>query len=1156
MPGILASGRRLEELIDWKLKGNSSAKILNLCSERLGNFESYEIEAEERALGLEKAQALEEKKTATYNINYPKANAPLTQYPTILYVDLSHNFLKNFDSLLYVLPNAWWINISFNGIQVLPTNTHLPTVIGSLDLGHNDTLDLGSFSDLHGKHILRLTLTLGVKRARDKNGVLNEVHSSTYKARRDSLLLSCPNLWTVNDVFTTNEEVTTLQASKAELTDSDKGISKNSKIAITSNRNNKDSKRDYSLFVDLSAKDWSSRVLSKREAAILSAEQSLSPQRRNDMDAFHLAILLDDYLEEACIANENGSAYHGIKGRKYPKIHVGRILELDRQTKLNFAALLTAWIRSYIPEKLYKEGLQTILGKSFAQGEINDIICLPEFACTSLVCFLRRLVLREIDDLNGDSDDFSSIFGSRESSNFVREITAEAQYDYDFLHIHELMKTLRKTNQGSPGGKSKSSPSKRREKKQVGVTREEVMQITVLPDIVTSNFPDVLENDKTQIYEELHWTSLLSRCVMEILHTTPSFRKYNFNTYENSVNEYTSSDHKSIRESKSDNRNSQILRGTTAECNGDLENHIDDLNSLTLSEEISNEVDGLTNVNKVDILDNSVTPSKRLVVSIASSLEEQPGENLDGGLDAQASLELSINSSIDSSPKASVFLGDLADHTDDNLFSNLDRKKIDSVTQGKGKSDRERVPKYTPSVTVYTTNRVASPTFAMAPLKDIVKERVNSSEDTAFLVEVPVYVQAHQLPKLETDCVSVDKLLPIVEKGLENPSIASMSTIESTMSMATAARTMLAEMGTLRNVRSMQKQNTAATQKKIDNTTWKPSYELQRRAGTAPSGVARDIPQPSGEGVSWFAGLAQSNAYDTVDKPASIGAYLEAAWKEQVEAENRDHEEEVERNKRFNTPANLKPRLVTGVTKKLLTAVTPIEKLKMSTQYTNINMHTVDSRKSPGEVIFAEKTPDGRPLSATWYPVKEKKEYVVSNAANQNPLEAMTQSTAHWSERVIRGSPTSRGGGFSIRPTEATMRARTAGSISRRSAASKVIHGHNEGFWPLDTSHTGSRLQQSLQDTRDIVLTSRELDFGQSEMSRKITRDKMNNPSSRGPLAAATKNLSLNAGFKVKYANGSKYPPAVKPLPTNRSRRTDDPELSTQGFKKRLARQS
>ena len=126
------------------------------------------------------------------------------------------------------------------------------------------------------------------------------------------------------------------------------------------------------------------------------------------------------------------------------------------------------------------------------------------------------------------------------------------------------------------------------------------------------------------------------------------------------------------------------LRGTTAECNGDLENHIDDLNSLTLSEEISNEVDGLTNVNKADILDNSVTPSKRLVVSIASSLEEQ-GENLDGGLDAQASLELSINSSIDRARKRLCFWETWLTILMRNLFSNLDRKKIEVSFAGHGK---------------------------------------------------------------------------------------------------------------------------------------------------------------------------------------------------------------------------------------------------------------------------------------------------------------------------------------------------------------------------------------------------------------------------------------------------------------------------------------
>ena len=51
-----------------------------------------------------------------------------------------------------------------------------------------------------------------------------------------------------------------------------------------------------------------------------------------------------------------------LKEESTPKYTWDDILELDRQTKLNFAALLTAWIRSYIPEKLYKEGLQTIIG--------------------------------------------------------------------------------------------------------------------------------------------------------------------------------------------------------------------------------------------------------------------------------------------------------------------------------------------------------------------------------------------------------------------------------------------------------------------------------------------------------------------------------------------------------------------------------------------------------------------------------------------------------------------------------------------------------------------------------------------------------------------------------------------------------------------------
>ena len=143
------------------------------------------------------------------------------------------------------------------------------------------------------------------------------------------------------------------------------------------------------------------------------------------------------------------------------------------------------------------------------------------------------------------------------------------------------------------------------------------------------------------------------------------------------------------------------------------------------------------------------------------------------------------------------------------------------------------------------------------------------------------------------------------------------------------------------------------------------------------------------------------------------------------------------------------------------------------------------------------------------------------------PLEAMTQSTAHWSERVIRGSPTSRGGSpYALQKRQCGRGQRAL--LQRRSAASKVIHGHNEGFWPLDKAILALDYSRVARHGRHRAHL-KELDFGQSEMSRKIARDKMNNPSSRGPLAAAKK-LHSNAGYKVKYANGSKFPPPVKPL--------------------------
>ena len=75
----------------------------------------------------------------------------------------------------------------------------------------------------------------------------------------------------------------------------------------------------------------------------------------------------------------------------------------------------------------------------------------------------------------------------------------------------------------------------------------------------------------------------------------------------------------------------------------------------------------------------------------------------------------------------------------------------------------------------------------------------------------------------------MEKLGPMPEKwdnqDLDNRSVGSYSLAESApsvMSSATAARTMLAEMGTLRNVRNMMYVETREAQAKVDNTTWRP----------------------------------------------------------------------------------------------------------------------------------------------------------------------------------------------------------------------------------------------------------------------------------------------------------------------------------------------
>ena len=172
-----------------------------------------------------------------------------------------------------------------------------------------------------------------------------------------------------------------------------------------------------------------------------------------------------------------------------------------------------------------------------------------------------------------------------------------------------------------------------------------------------------------------------------------------------------------------------------------------------------------------------------------------------------------------------------------------------------------------------------------------------------MLSDSPVFVQPYQLPKLQADSVAMDKLGPMPEKwdnqDLDNRSVGSYSLAESApsvMSSATAARTMLAEMGTLRNVRNMMYAETREAQAKVDNTTWRPGAiekdvkgdksgddPLDIRLSTTFSAYGNALEAYDSnrtgaggkEGESWISGFGRTYVPQDSQKVTSMGKFLE-----------------------------------------------------------------------------------------------------------------------------------------------------------------------------------------------------------------------------------------------------------------------------------------
>jgi hypothetical protein len=428
---ILAGGRRLEDLCSSKLQHNQTGRVLNLSWEKLANFECYEASNYEGKDGD----------------SPPKLTKALKCFPSVEMVDLSHNFLKGFDVLLDLTPNAWWINICYNDLEFLPEEMCLPAVMGSLDISHCEQLAL-DLSPLKTKHVTRLSVDLRVARERNKHGKSVETHNEKYMQRRAALIFQCPGVWVLNDSYIPAVERDPSNTGAGQITGDTIATREATVMVETTAVAAVVPPSTSSLLLSLSNSSWSSRAPTRQGSAFLSAQQSFAPKAALDLDCFCLDLALDDYLEEAKICNEKGICFHGIRGHRYPTLHLSKLMSLGREQRLDVSVLLSSYIINGIPEKIFHESMLAIVGHKMSFEEMKVFAAMPEFALTALICLLRRTVMREQDELLGKEGTHTN----------MRLVSVQPRGSYDFKHLKEVMSFLHGKSP-SPAGSGNSNSS-------------------------------------------------------------------------------------------------------------------------------------------------------------------------------------------------------------------------------------------------------------------------------------------------------------------------------------------------------------------------------------------------------------------------------------------------------------------------------------------------------------------------------------------------------------------------------------------------------------------------------------------------------------------------------------------------------------------------
>ena len=291
--------------------------------------------------------------------------------PNLVYGDFSFNHFTRCD-LWKHFPDLWWVDLSYNNL-VSESLVGFARVIGKLHLTNNmfngdGKLSPESVEHLSKSHVMRL-----------KWG--SEVPTG-------DIVEHFPYAAVINDNFIRHRD-----RQHSSLYDSS-----GNETLLFSKDGIKDAHTDIEGAVPNG--NWSTQLPGVRDINYFRAIQTI-PANKPLADYFLLDMVLEDYLEETRLVNKYAVDNSVTGHKRMPTVDIEEVMHLPHKFRNDLAVVLTVTIMfPELPVQIVEDALVVLLIHFFDADAIKDIIQLPSFVKAGVVAVIKRVCLKEIQEIH------------------------------------------------------------------------------------------------------------------------------------------------------------------------------------------------------------------------------------------------------------------------------------------------------------------------------------------------------------------------------------------------------------------------------------------------------------------------------------------------------------------------------------------------------------------------------------------------------------------------------------------------------------------------------------------------------------------------------------------------------------------------------------